>query len=120
MTDDSGTHEFSYDAAGNLTRADHPEGSEVADESFTYDKLGNRTSDADNPAGSMVYDAANRLVRDAKHDYTYDGEGNLTLKKVRATGATTRYVWDSEHRLVELVKPLGATVMCTWSPATML
>ena len=119
MTDDSGTHEFSYDAAGNLTGADHPEGFAVADESFTYDKRGNRTSDIDNPVGSLVYDAANRLVRDAKHDYAHDGEGNLTSKKVRAMGATTRFVWDSEHRLVELVKPSGVTVRYRYDAAGM-
>ncbi|WP_170970154.1 RHS repeat-associated core domain-containing protein [Nocardioides jishulii] len=58
-------------------------------------------------------------MRDAKHDYTYDGEGNLTSKKVRASGATTRFVWDSEHRLVELVKPSGATVRYRYDAAGM-
>ncbi len=100
VTDDAGEHTFSYDAVGNLTGADHPDGFAVADESFSYDELGNRVTDTDNPVGSLVYDAANRLVRGAKHDYTHDAEGNLASRTVRATGAITRYEWDSEHRLV--------------------
>ncbi|MEO5662756.1 MAG: RHS repeat-associated core domain-containing protein [Nocardioides sp.] len=110
VTDDAGVHSFSYDTAGNLTGADHPADFAVADEVFSYDKLGNRVSDADNPAGSLVYDAANRLVKDAKHDYTHDAEGNLTSAKVRATGAVTRFAWDADHRMVKLTKPSGATV----------
>ncbi len=109
-TDDAGTHTFTYDAVGNLTGADHPDGFAVADETFAYDKLGNRVSNVDNAAGTMVYDAANRLLRDAKSDYTYDGEGNLTSLKVRATGATTRFAWDADHRMVRLTKATGATV----------
>jgi RHS repeat-associated protein/uncharacterized repeat protein (TIGR01451 family) len=110
VTDDAGVHSFSYDPAGNLTGADHPDGFAVADEAFGYDKLGNRVSDVDNAAGSMVYDAANRLVKDAKRDYTHDAEGNLTSVKVRATGATTRFEWDADHRMVSVTKPTGVTV----------
>lgn len=110
VTDDAGVHAFSYDAVGNLTGADHPEGFAVADEVFGYDELGNRVSDVDNAPGSMVYDAANRLVKDAKRDYAHDDEGNLTSVKVRASGATTRFEWDTDHRMVKLVKPDGVTI----------
>jgi len=53
------------------------------------------------------------------HEFSYDAAGNLMSKKVRATGAITRFVWDSGHRLVELVKPSGATVRYRYDAAGM-
>ena len=115
---DGGVFGFSWDPAGRLEQMTRPndvsdvlawneqgllasrtqvdaDGSRITGVAYGYDAGGRRTS-----VRSLVYDAANRLVRGAKHDYTHDAEGNLASRTVRATGAITRYEWDSEHRLV--------------------
>lgn len=116
MTDSFGVHTFTYDPAGNLSGADHPEGFPVPDEAFGYDPAGNATSFPGNPAGTVAYDPANRLTRDAGHDYGYDQEGNLTVITERGTGLTTRLVWDADHQLTRVDLPDGATVSYSYDP----
>ena len=108
VVDDAGTHTFGYDADSNLASADHPAGYSVPDETFTYDQLGNRTSDRLDPLGSMAYDRADRLTRDARADYAYDAEGNRVRRTDRATGAVTTYAWTPDH-LLSSVTVSGAT-----------
>jgi len=110
MSDGAGTHVFTYDPQGALASADHPTASSIADEVFTYDVMGNRTSDAEDPLGTMTYDVANRLMSDARRDYAYDDEGDLVKATERSTGAVTRYTWDPEHRMTAVSKPDGAHV----------
>ncbi|MGA2066672.1 MAG: RHS repeat-associated core domain-containing protein [Thermoguttaceae bacterium] len=75
-------------------------------ESFSYDPNGNRTS-----ADGQSYAAAapaDRLTFDGTYYYTYDKEGNRTLRFKGSSdptnGATniTQYVWDNRNRLVEV------------------
>ena len=101
MTDRAGTHAYTYDPAARLIGADHP-GSRP-DESYAYDAVGNRTS------GGAVYDAANRLTGDAVATYTYDAEGRLLTKTLRADGAVTRFNWSADGRLRSVQAPDGTT-----------
>jgi RHS repeat-associated protein len=101
-TDAAGLHTYTYDAADRLTRAVHPTGFGIGTESFAYDPAGNRTS------GGATYDPADRLLADATFTYTYDAEGNLAAKTVRATGATTHYAFDALHELRSVTAPDGS------------
>jgi RHS repeat-associated protein len=80
---------YSYDADWQLTGADF---TVQVDESYAYDKLGNRTGGTVGPH--------NRLLADAEFDYTYDPAGNLTRREHRSTGEATVYDYDHRNRLV--------------------
>ena len=44
VTDTEGDHAYTWDAAGRLLSADHPLGSVLSDEAYSYDANGNRTA----------------------------------------------------------------------------
>lgn len=94
MAASSGTHTYTYDSTYRLTTSDHPVG---LDESFTYDKVGNRKSSSEYP--SWNYDANNRLTSYDGATFTYDKNGN-TITKVKA--GTTNYSYDYENRLTQI------------------
>ena len=77
MGDFSGNHTYGYDNLHRLTSANHPPLSHVdtINETFAYDAVGNRTSDASGT--SFSYDNANRLMGDPTYTYTYDANGNM-------------------------------------------
>jgi RHS repeat-associated protein len=116
LTDLDGTHAFSYDDLGRLTGVDHPGGSPLADETYSYDPGGNRTSWPGTAAGQAVYDASHRLTRDGTYAYTYDGEGRLATRTVRATGATTTFTWSPRGELLSVRAPDGRTTSYTYDP----
>jgi RHS repeat-associated protein/uncharacterized repeat protein (TIGR01451 family) len=103
-TDSTGTATYSYDDADRLISVLAPSGSSVPNETFSYDGSGNQIG------AGQTYDAANRLLFDAKYDYAYDGEGNLTSKTDRASGAITRYVWNTLHEMTSTTLPDGTVV----------
>jgi RHS repeat-associated protein/uncharacterized repeat protein (TIGR01451 family) len=103
-TNSSGTTSYAYDTADRLISVLAPSGSNVPSETFTYDAVGNQTGNG------QTYDADNRLLSDATYNYTYDGEGNLTSKTVRASGAKTTYAWNALHQLTSATLPDGAVV----------
>jgi hypothetical protein len=79
-----------------LTAADH---SPQADELYSYDANGNRTS------GGYSTGANNQLRFDGTYTYDYDGEGNRIRRKNVSTGAVTEYAWDHHNRLEPVSKP---------------
>ncbi len=95
--------ELTYDMLGQLvgsvlTAAD---GSVLRERAYAYDAVGNRVRMVD--GGRIVeyaYDAAHRLTRDDRYDYTYDGRGNLATRRDRASGARETFTYDGENRLV--------------------
>ncbi|NHA67339.1 RHS repeat-associated core domain-containing protein [Phycicoccus flavus] len=97
--DDLGVETYGYDAESNLSTVDYADGSPFADESTTYDRMGNRTSWTGDPAAEVRYDAAGRLVQDATRTYAYDDEGNLVRRTERASGAVTTLAWNTDHTL---------------------
>jgi RHS repeat-associated protein len=114
LTDLGGTHTYTYDAAGELLGATHPASSGLAAESYTYNASGDRVSSASDPAGSIHFDAGGHLTADATHSYTYDAEGDVVSSTLTATGATTAYSWDADHRLLGVTHPDGSTSHYTY------
>jgi RHS repeat-associated protein len=88
MTDISGTHQYTYDAIYQLTRAIHPSGPR---EQYRYDPVGNRLK--------KTVDADNRLLEDNNHRYEYDSNGNLTQETNKKTGEVRTFGYDDENRL---------------------
>lgn len=118
-TDGEGTHTYDHDAAGRLVSVDHP--SPLADESYSYDGPGRRTSWAGHDATEVVYDDGDRLVQDAAWTYTWDAEGQRTSRTARAPADTAvpetwTYSWDAWGRLVEVEDPSGSTWSYVYDP----
>jgi RHS repeat-associated protein len=85
------TTEYDYDAAGQLTGADH---TSQVDESYSYDLNGNRTS------GGATIETGNRLAEDGAYEYSYDQEGNLVRRTEKTTGRYTTFDYDHRGRMV--------------------
>jgi RHS repeat-associated protein len=82
---------YTHDDAGQLTAANH---SIQADESYSYNFNGNRTTTG------IVTGPSNQVLSDGFFNYEYDGEGNLLTKTEIATGTITAYEYDFRNRLV--------------------
>lgn len=95
-TDGQGEHTYGYDARGQLLDATHPPASGVADETYDFDENGNRITSA---RGGDATFAADLLVENDAHAYTYDREGRLATRTDRATGEATTYHWDAFDQL---------------------
>jgi len=100
------THDFGYDATHQLTSADHDD---QTDETYLYDDNGNRVT-VDGSASYTTGDD-NRLLSDGTYRFTYDKEGNRTLRFVDVnendvldSGDTgiTQYTWDHRNRLTNV------------------
>jgi len=99
-------HDFGYDATHQLTSADHDD---QTDETYLYDDNGNRVT-VDGSASYTTGDD-NRLLSDGTYRFTYDKEGNRTLRfvdvnenEVLDSGDTgiTQYTWDHRNRLTKV------------------
>jgi len=78
---------YVYDDLDRLTQATDPLPA-MADETFTYDALGNRLL-RDGQSVAATFDAANRLTEDEDFCYAYDLNGNLGTKTAKIAGACT-------------------------------
>lgn len=92
-----GTTTYDYDQTSQLTSATT---SSSANEMFSYDSLGNRTSDEN---GSYEYDQyQDKLTEDWQYKYTYDKNGNLLLKTSKVPNQLSfQHSYDSRNQLVE-------------------
>jgi RHS repeat-associated protein len=115
LTDLAGVHAFTFDGFGRVTSATHPAGSGIANESFTYNNSGNRTSWTGSPAPSTTYEGG-RLTGDGRYTYEYDFEGNLVERTRRSTGAVTTFHWNAEHQLLSVDHPGGTTSTYRYDP----
>jgi len=85
------TIHYEYDALNRLTGADYTTGQDYA---FTYDKVGNRTSQTVGAAiTAYQYDAADRLTNAGGVTFTWDNNGNLLNDGVNT------YSYDFANRL---------------------
>ena len=91
---------YDYDRLYQLTSASHPT---EAQESFTYDSVGNRLTSAS--FDDWAYNNRNQLRGYAGVTFTYDANGN-TITKTDVSG-TTRYTYDFENRLIRIDSPDG-------------
>lgn len=101
MTTTRGNFSFGYDNENQLVSASHPEADELhALENFSYDSLGNRTSD--NQGGYSYDEKKFRLEEDYKFLYVYDLNGNLTSKQEKGmSGKVWNYAYSSENQLIQ-------------------
>jgi len=73
-----------------------------------YDLAGNRTTSF--LSTTHNHDDLNRLLEDDAFTYTYDNNGNLTIKTSKATSAVTTYQWDAQDQLIQIDRPDSTTV----------
>jgi RHS repeat-associated protein len=126
ITDKSGTTTdmiltYGYDQANQLTSYAGPDGSitygydndgqltgatGAHNETYTYDKEGNRTMTGYSTG------TGNRLTADGTYTYAYDNDGNMTGRTRNSDGQVTTFTWDFRNRLTEvLIKTSGGTTV---------
>ncbi len=98
ITDNAGVRSYSYDAAGQLLTASHPDQSV---ESYTYDDLGNRLTSAFT-TGTIDYDNANQIEQDSLFNYDFDANGNVITKTNLVNGETTVYSYSAFDQIVAI------------------
>src|SRR5262249_46102876 len=85
------TEEYEYDDTDQITVA-----SGWRNESYTYDKNGNRSN--------YTIGDDNQILSDGDFNYDYDDEGNMTLKTEISSGDYWTYEWDYRNRLTKVTK----------------
>jgi RHS repeat-associated protein len=95
ITELSGTKAYQYDLLDRLLSG--------PSESYTYDAVGNRTTN-----GDYTYGAPNRLATFGGFSYTYDANGNQVSKLAGSEGVTRTY--DFENRLTQVDAGPGAII----------
>ncbi len=124
QTDASGTTTFTYNALYRLTNADYP--GTANDQSFTYDKVGNRKTMTKNAVTvAYVYDTGNRLKELHQNttggallnSYVYDDDGNMWQKK-NSSGAIIQAIsYDAKGRAVTIyTSGFGTATQLTYDP----
>lgn len=127
------TTRYSYDAVGNLTAVDTPEGTSTyaydgldrlvsytgitgTETTYAYDAAGNRTSLTAGDAAPVLYryDAAHQLLQAGDTVYAYDRNGRL----ISSAGPESlrRYSWDYSGRLVAVAESSPCAVPFPLSP----
>lgn len=123
LTDPDGVHDYGYDGLDRLASATPPSGIGLPNESYTYDKVGNR----EDPGNSALYnyDNNNRITASPGLTYTFDADGSVATRSDGATfthdprsrliqysksGTTSSYAHDSMGRRIK--KTVGSTT--TW------
>ncbi|RYD37204.1 MAG: RHS repeat protein, partial [Verrucomicrobiaceae bacterium] len=103
------TTQFTYGKFGEVTAAAHSAGA-YTDESYQYDKLGNRTNS--HLGGTSPVNAVGLPASDQQWDYVYDSENNRIRQTHRVSGNIRTYQYDHRNRItsVRLEQSGGATL----------
>ncbi|WP_321372504.1 RHS repeat-associated core domain-containing protein [uncultured Desulfuromusa sp.] len=109
----AGTTSYGYDDLYQLTSADHPDSSGLADEAYSYDQVGNRLTSSTTP-GSWSHNQNNELLDSSAATYTYDSNGNTTQKT--EGGQITRYQYNSRNRLSRVILADGRVADYSYDP----
>ena len=96
------TLNYTYDRKDQLLTATSPLLNQ-ADESFTYDIVGNLLRKQGQSKDS-TYNENNQLIDDGVYTYLYDTWNYLFRKKHKVTGEITRYYWDPKHQLIAVAQ----------------
>lgn len=123
---------YTYDAAGNLIETHSSGGEKILyeyDESdqlleekslsgtihYSYLPGGNRSKCIRNAETVMYqYNISDQLIKAGDENFKYDANGNLVERQ--SPSGTTRYVWNSENRLVKVVQPNGQETRFGYAP----
>ncbi len=123
VTDGAGTTVYTYDALYRLENADYP--SPEQDESFTYDKVGNRLMHNDGVAHHYEYfPNSNRLWRvhtgsitgPVEKSFSHDDEGRLTAQAGGSGAYPAVITWDQKSRATSMTSSIGPTTTCQYDP----
>ncbi|NUN04658.1 MAG: PKD domain-containing protein [Bdellovibrio sp.] len=104
----SATESYGYDEAGYVSSVNRTfaslNGSTPlslpAQESYSYDNLGNRITDL---LGAYVYDSTGQLLTDdGRNQYFYDYSGNIMQKVNKSSGQVVKFEHNSENQLVSV------------------
>ena len=101
IVDVDGTTTYTHDNNDRLTGVDRTDPTNP-DESYNYDKNGNRTQSHVHGTNYVTGDN-NQLLSDGTYNYTYDAEGNLKTQTEIATGIVEEFEWDYRNRLTAIV-----------------
>jgi YD repeat-containing protein len=110
---------YSYDAQGRLTGTSRDGGAEAL--TYTYGAVGGYTiTDADHNATTILQDDMGLIVQTTDPlgnitRYTYDADSNLT-EIVAADGTTTTFTYDSLGNLTSETDALGNVTRFTYDP----
>jgi RHS repeat-associated protein len=96
ITTSDGLTDYQYDGVDRLTAAVYPPSGPLTDESYDYDRVGNREDPLD--PNAYDYDGNNQITDAPGLSYTFDADGNLTG---RSDGAMLTY--DVTNRLISFV-----------------
>ena len=90
------TRNFGYDVVDRLTSV-----SGSVSESYAFDGVGNRNTS--HRSASYSYQPNNKLTSTNTATYAYNANGNMTSKT--DVNGTTQFIWDTENRLKQVIKP---------------
>ncbi|MCJ8277707.1 MAG: hypothetical protein MJK18_12760, partial [Bdellovibrionales bacterium] len=96
---------YDYDLNEFITNATrtYSDGRDLAsldNETFSYDEIGNRTSDSQ---GSYSYDNTKQILQESwKYRFSYDANGNLIGKTDKITDEHVKYEYSSENQLMRV------------------
>lgn len=93
----AGSFSYTYDLNGQLVSSNSP----AVNETFSYDEIGNRTSDQN---GSYSYSSSKKLIeQDYKYTYTHDNNGNMIGKFSKSLGGDKyNFSYSSLNQLKEI------------------